>query len=355
MVRRAVLEELNLCCPSLHSSGRMPLLDTQVWVEGGRVLYEHYRKPVANPLLMLEISAMPAKMKRTALAQEVVRIRRNMHPGLPWESTVVHLDDFSQRMRASGYNEDYRLQVIKSGVEGFDRMMEASKNGGRPVNRARTWEQDRRQKKKELQKNNWYRQGGYDVPLFVPHTPGGELAKRMRAKEGENNQGRTIRFKIIEKGGVTLEKKLRRSNPWAGGKCGRAMCFPCQGPKGGNCWREGVTYSLWCEECGEKVAAYQGETGRNGFTRGREHLESLEAKNEDKSVLWLHSIFHHQRREDVPYSMRVTGGYKDSLDRQVMERVHISNWRGPVRMNRKNEMGGVRVERTEYRRWGGDN
>ena len=103
----------------------MPLLDTQVWVEGGRVLYEHYRKPVANPLLMLEMSAMPAKMKRTALAMEVVRIRRNMHPGLPWERTVVHLDDFAQRMRASGYNEDYQLQVIKSRFEGFDRMMEA--------------------------------------------------------------------------------------------------------------------------------------------------------------------------------------------------------------------------------------
>ena len=64
-------------------------------------------------------------------------------------------------------------------------------------------------------------------------------------------------------------------------KCGRARCFPCLGSKGGNCWREEVTYSLWCEECGEKVAAYQGETGRNGFTRGREHLENLEAKNED--------------------------------------------------------------------------
>ena len=139
-----------------------------------------------------------------------------------------------------------------------------------------------------------------------------------------------------------------------GGKCGRSRCFPCRGPKGGNCWREGVTYSLWCEECGEKVAAYQGETGRNGFTRGKEHLDNLEARNEDKSVLWLHSIYHHQRREDIQYSMRVTGGYKDSLDRQVMERVQISNWRGPVRMNRKNEMGGVRVERTQYRIWGGD-
>ena len=78
------------------------------WVKSGRVHYEHYRKPVANPLLMLEMSAMPAGMKRTVLTQEVVRIRRNMHPGLPWEHTVVHLDDFAQRLRASGYNEEYR-------------------------------------------------------------------------------------------------------------------------------------------------------------------------------------------------------------------------------------------------------
>ena len=277
-----------------------------------------------------------------------------MHPQLPWDRTIVHLNDFAQRLRASGYNEDYRHQVIKAGVVGFDKMLEVATNGGRPLNRARSWKEDIRQKKKELQRKNWYRKGGYDVPLFVPHTPRGELAKRMRAKEMENNQGRKIRFKIIEKGGVTLEKKLRRSNPWAGGRCGRERCFPCRGNKGGNCWREGVTYTLWCEECGERVAAYQGETGRNGYTRGREHLENLEAKNEDKSVLWLHSIYHHQRREDVEYSMRVTGGYKDSLDRQVMERVQISNFRGPVRMNRKNEMGGVRVERTQYRRWGGD-
>ena len=124
--------------------------------------------------------------------------------------------------------------------------------------------------------------------------------------------------------------------------------------KGGNCWREGVTYSLICEECGANIAEYKGETGRNAFTRGKEHLENLEAKNEDKSVLWLHSIHHHQKREDVVYSMRVTGSFKDSLDRQVMERVQISNFRGPVLMNRRNEMDGFRLERTQYRRWGGD-
>ena len=74
----------------------------------------------------------------------------------------------------------------------------------------------------------WFRKGGYDVPLFIPHTPGKELVKRIIEKEAENNQDRRVRFKIVGRGGVTLEQKLRRSNPWAGGKCGREKCFPCQ-------------------------------------------------------------------------------------------------------------------------------
>ena len=95
-------------CPSSNESGKMPLLNTEVWVEDNKVLYENYRKPVANELLMLEMSAMPAGMKRTVLTQEVVRIRRNIHPGLPWETTVKHLDNLSQRLRMSGYDETYR-------------------------------------------------------------------------------------------------------------------------------------------------------------------------------------------------------------------------------------------------------
>ena len=133
------------------------------------------------------------------------------------------------------------------------------------------------------------------MPIFVPHTPRGFLANAMREKEAQNNQGRKIRFKIVERGGVTLEQKLRRSNPWAGGECGRPRCFPCRGD-GGNCSTESITYTLWCEECGDEVAAYKGESGRNAYSRGIEHLEYLEANDEDKSVLWLHSIHHHQRR-----------------------------------------------------------
>ena len=148
---------------------------------------------------------------------------------------------------------------------------------------------------------------------------------------------------------------MRKSNPWKGGKCGHPMCFPCRGEKGGDCWRQGVCYTLWCGECGEEVAAYKGETGRTSYTRGLEHLEALENRSEDKSVLWLHSVHHHQGRVGVKYLMRVTSAHSTPLDRQCMEQVNISYFRGPVLMNRRTELGGVRVERQQYRRWGTSN
>ena len=74
----------------------------------------------------------------------------------------------------------------------------------------------------------------------------------------------------------------------------------------------------------------------------------------DNSVLWLHSVHHHQGNEDVNYTMEVVRSYNEPLDRQIMEKVQISSFKGAVLMNRRNEMGGVRVERTQYRRWGGN-
>ena len=130
------------------------------------------------------------------------------------------------------------------------------------------------------------------------------------------------------------------------------IVFHAKGGAGGTCWREGVVFALVCQECGKEVAVYFGETGRNAYSRGKEHLEKYLAKDVDNSVLWLHSLHHHEGREDVNYTMEVVRHYNEPLDRQVMERVQISNFKGPVLMNRRNEMGGVRVERTQYRRWG---
>ena len=98
----------------------MALLDTEVWVKENQVWYEHYRKPMANPFLVMEMSAMPAKVKRTMMVHEVVRIRSS---GLPWNVTDRHLNNFFQRMKASRYEQNYRFRVLKSGLEGFEKML----------------------------------------------------------------------------------------------------------------------------------------------------------------------------------------------------------------------------------------
>ena len=40
-------------------------------------------------------------------------------------------------------------------------------------------------------------------------------------------------------------------------------------------------------------------------------------------------------------------------NRQVRERVDLSNFKGPVLMNRRNKNGGIILERQQYRRWDG--
>ena len=54
------------------------------------------------------------------------------------------------------------------------------------------------------------------------------------------------------------------------------------------------------------------------------------------------------------FSNESSGSYSDPLDRQLQERVNITNFKGPILMNRRNEMGGVRVDRMRYMRWGGN-
>ena len=114
-----------------------------------------------------------------------------------------------------------------------------------------------------------------------------------------------------------------------------------------------MTYSLICEECGEEICKYFGESGRNGFSRGEEHLANQNAEDENKSILKLHVNHHHNRRE-VNFIMKVADVHPSCLERQVTEMVNIENLQGPILMNRRNEMGDVRVDRMQYRRWGGD-
>ena len=114
--------------------------------------------------------------------------------------------------------------------------------------------------------------GSRDVEavMFVPHTPGEELRKRLQAKQDELSKmfGRP-RIKVIKRAGTVLENLLCSKNPWSQMACGRPNCHVCQAGSGnlGQCRKEGVIYSLTCLNCATKGVRklYWGETGRGAF------------------------------------------------------------------------------------------
>ena len=74
---------------------------------------------------------------------------------------------------------------------------------------------------------------------------------------------------------------------------------PAGGDKGGDCIKQGVT--ITCTTFQEasnkkKVVASIGETGRNGYDRGKEHLAHFAKYCKENSGMRLHSLSYHKGR-----------------------------------------------------------
>jgi hypothetical protein len=81
--------------------------------------------------------------------------------------------------------------------------------------------------------------------MFVEQMKGGALAKRLQQVE-DRLGGQE--FRIVENAGNQLRRVLPNTNPWAGVKCGREDCHPCNqgGEKLPDCFRRNVLYESRC-------------------------------------------------------------------------------------------------------------
>ena len=80
---------------------------------------------------------------------------------------------------------------------------------------------------------------------------------------------------------------------------------------GGRCRVDGITYKVTCKRCEE---VYVGETSKNAYTRGLEHLYSVTAPVKDpskpKPTLRAHVDERHSEDPNPPtFKMEVTGVY----------------------------------------------
>ena len=342
--------------PSKNVNRKMPILDLNVWMEtqfdqvthevSVNILHEYYSKEVSSKAVIDARSAVPWKMKRTVLTQEVIRILRNCSRRLPWSEVCKHVEGFSMRMQFSGYTEMFRAQVVKSALCAYDKMVEKDERGEEPLYRPREWRRVERAEERRKKKGDWFKGSGKkknESVIFVPSTPRGELRRRFL----ESIKRAGVKVAVAEVPGRSVKRRVQRSDPFQDDVCAdEEKCLICRHGGGrGMCRKTGVTYEVGCKKCGGR---YIGETSRNGFTRGREHMEGIVKKNKESPFVVHSEERHGERAKLEDYEMKITGMYGgDATKRQVAEAIKIQHTQGPELINRQDEWRQVRLPRIQ--------
>ena len=324
--------------PSAHTSGKMPVLDIQTWVtesEAGTVTrYEFYRKPVSNPVSIPANSALSNGVKLGTYRQEVMRILRNTSVDIPWKVKAEHLTDLSWRMKLGGYREGFRSQVLAGGITGYLKKMALCTSKDLPFNRPK---EEIMKAKRGKNSTLWFqgrnKEEVFASVLFVPYTPGSELAKRIRCVEAANHQGRDSRIKVVELGGRSLVNTLSNNYPWAPVACNDQECFPCSTNASEmfiSCRKPGMAYKIVCTICPSSV--YEGETSMCLYERGKKHLSEFSSGVQSNCMV-IHNKKFHSSSTTLNFRMKGLRHIGRPLDRQIDEAMRIKNSSATVVMN----------------------
>ena len=246
---------------------------------------------------------------------------------------------WAQKLKRSGYPVTFRHQVITAALGRWKRMCREEEQGVRPIYRPREWRRNQRRLSKEGKKTSWHQThpGQVSAPLIVDPVPG-DLLQKLKSECEKFERAHGVRVQVCPKAGTSV-KTDAKPDPLRKLGCGRVNCLPCSstGTKKGDCEKNSVTYKITCLTClqvGRKTT-YEGETGRNAFTRGQEHQEGLRQKSE-KSPLWKHCVNEHSSQE-ADFSMQVIRFHNSCLGRQVHEAVRITRTEAEIILNSKSE------------------
>jgi hypothetical protein len=324
--------------PSNYAHKRMPMLDLQVGMEDGEVVYEFFEKKMNTPYCIPARSAHSWSTKRSTLVQEGVRRMLNTSRNSSLMVRKDVMERWDLKMRYSGYTYRFREAVIAAALGIYkDKIKEDSKEGGRPLYRDAAWKKEERSKAKEQKTTSWYRGEGKIpnlAPLIVDPTEGGILKKDLAKICSLFRETHSIGVLIMERGGQKSSGDIR-SNPLGTKLCKRGNCPICreEGSKGG-CQGGGVGYQHQCNTCLEetgKITLYHGESSKSGYERGLQHVEGLR-KEKDDNVMWKHSAIHHGGTH-AKFTMTITGRFAKCLERQEDEGTRVRESGADILMN----------------------
>ena len=279
-----------------------------------QVMFEFYAKPMTAKKVILATSAQSWGQKRSTLTQELIRRLLNCSKSLSCATRKKHLNNYMQLLKNSGYSEKFRLELLRSGLQGYNKILEAERDGVRPVHRPKGWKESARWLEKKRKKNNWL--GSFwKSCIFVPPTTGSELKKRMQDKEEELRAGGREKYpiKIIETAGRTLEQTLVNTDPFSGNQCTDEKCEVKKNPKNKiSCRRNCICYRVTCILCLQagrpadvsnylKSPCYFGQSAKNMHCRAIEHVSKFNSKSEKlraESTFFKHLMNSHGGKSD---------------------------------------------------------
>ena len=237
------------------------------------------------------------------------------------------------KLKNSGYLTKYRTEILDSALVAYEKMVEADKDGTKPLFRDRNWNREQRNDEKMNRRLNWYKseKNGieYKSILFVPVTKGGTLAKELKKREEEINKNSKERIKIVEGGGTKMKDILIVKNPFPSTTCEKKKCLLCSNISNKvkiPCNSNNVGYRLVCDTCEDRGVekVYKGETARSARIRGAEYLSNFPCGRDHKD-------------EDMKFRMEITNKFRDPLTRQANEAVRISSRNPKEVLNSKNK------------------
>ena len=103
-------------CPSQHESGYLPVLDIQVKIQNNKIVHKFYKKPISSNKVIMAKSALPTNVKRASLTEGVIRRLRYTDRSLPWSEVTEILSEYSNELRLSGYDENFRSYKLSHGL-----------------------------------------------------------------------------------------------------------------------------------------------------------------------------------------------------------------------------------------------
>ena len=138
---------------------RLPTLDMEIWVENRKLMYNFWEKPMVRNQTIHKESALPENSKIASLTQEVIRRMRNTSELVGNNERIKHLNNFTQKLRNSGYSMEQAERIIWAGVRGYQSALERAAKRGRSIHTSAQEGAERRNQKKLLSKTQWFKDG----------------------------------------------------------------------------------------------------------------------------------------------------------------------------------------------------